>query len=223
VFNFDVATNLPDLGSNLGFSFHDYCLIGVIGGAPAACPEAEGLVFDNADAHAESTGDSLLLSEFGATDDLETLDRITGYADDHMVSWQEWHYCGCDDPTTSGPGDLQALVKDPAEPPTGDNVFRDKLEALARPYPQVIAGTPERFSFDPASKRFEFAYSPRRVGGDGRFRSGRTLVFLPKIQYPGGYRAKVRGGSIEGASKGRRLVLRAGRGSDRVALTVTPR
>jgi endoglycosylceramidase len=223
LFNFDVATNLPDLGSNLGFSFHDYCLTGVIQGAPAGCPEAEGLVFDNADARAESTGDSLLLSEFGATDDLDTLNRITGYADQHMVSWQEWHYCGCEDPTTSGPGDLQALVKDPAQPPTGANVFRDKLEALARPYPQVIAGTPERYSFDPASKRFELAYSTRRADGDGSFRRGRTLVFLPQIQYPDGYVTKVRGGAIEGSSKGRRLVLRPGGGSKRVSLTVTKR
>jgi endoglycosylceramidase len=223
LFNFDVATNLPDLGSNLGFSFHDYCLTGVIQGAPAGCPEAEGLVFDNADAHAERRGDSLLLSEFGATDDLETLQRITGFADEHMVSWQEWHYCGCDDPTTSGPGDVQALVKDPSLPPTGENVFRDKLEALARPYPQVVAGTPERFAFDPATKRFGLAYTPRRADGHGRFRRGRTLVFLPRIQYPDGYRVRVEGGSIEGGSRGRRLVLRADRRSSRVTLTVTPR
>ena len=60
-----------------------------------------------------------------------------------MVSWQEWHYCGCDDPTTSGPGDTQALVKDPSKPPRGSNVFRDKLKALARPYPAGDRGYPD--------------------------------------------------------------------------------
>ena len=222
LFNFGVATNLPDLGSNLGFSFHDYCLTGVIQGAPAGCPEAEGLVFDNADDRAERTGDSLLLSEFGATRDLETLERITGYADEHMVSWQEWHYCGCDDPTTSGPGDVQALVKDPGAPPRGDNVFRDKLAALARPYPQVVAGTPQRFSFDPGSKRFELAYTRRRASGSGRFRRGRTVVFLPRIQYPHGYRAQI-DGAVDVSGRGQRLILRPDRGTRRVALTVAPR
>ena len=43
-------------------------------------------------------------------------------AEEHMVSWQEWHYCDCADPTTSGPGQHQSLVLDPASPPRGDNV-----------------------------------------------------------------------------------------------------
>ena len=115
LFNFDADTTLPDLGSrNLGFSFHDYCFLGLVGGAPSTCPAAERQVFDNADARAKKTANPPLLSEYGATDDIPTLERIAGFADQHMVSWQEWHYCGCDDPTTSGPGDTQALVKDPS-------------------------------------------------------------------------------------------------------------
>ena len=38
----------------------------------------EGSIFDNADARAAKTGDSLMLSEFGATDDTSTLERIAG-------------------------------------------------------------------------------------------------------------------------------------------------
>ena len=64
----------------------------------------------------EETGDVPFLTEFGATDDLETIGRIVRLADDHMTSWQYWHYCACDDPTTSGPG-VQALVLDAAQPP----------------------------------------------------------------------------------------------------------
>jgi endoglycosylceramidase len=222
LFNFGVDTHLPDLGSNLGFSFHVYCLTGVIQGAPATCEQAEALPFDNADARAHRTGDSLMLSEFGATDDIETLRRVTGYADDHMVSWQEWHYCGCADPTTSGPGDLQALVRDPKQPPRGSNVFRDKLRALARPYPQLIAGTPRAWSFDPDTRRFDFTFIPRRAGGKGRFHGGRTVVFLPRIQYPGGYRVRAYGAASV-RTGGRRLVVAARRGADRVRLVVRPR
>lgn len=223
LFNFGVDTNLPDLGPNLGFSFHDYCLTGLIAGGPETCEEAEALPFDNAGAYAGRTGDAPILSEFGATTDLATLERVARFADDHMVSWQEWHYCGCDDPTTTGPGDTQALVRDPARPPQGDNVFTDKLAALARPYPQLIAGTPRSWSFDPGDRSFEFAYTPRRARGGGRFRRGTSLIFLPAIQYPRGYRVEVAGARVVSARGSKRLLLRADRGATRVELRVTAR
>lgn len=223
LFNFGVETNLPDLGRNLGFSFHDYCLTGLIAGTPPTCEGVEALAFDNADAYSERTGDSLILSEFGATQDIATLERIARYADEHMVSWQEWHYCGCDDPTTSGPGEIQALVKDPERPPRGANVFTAKLAALARPYPQLVAGTPKRWSFDPESRGFELTYSARRVSGSGRFRRGTSLVFLPAIQYPRGYRVAVDGATVTSDRNAKRLLLRAKRGAARVELRVTAR
>jgi endoglycosylceramidase len=222
LFNFDVDSRLPDLGSrNLGFSFHDYCFLGLVGGAPSNCPAAEQQVFDNADARARKTGDAPLLSEYGATDDIPTLQRIAGFADRHMVSWQEWHYCGCADPTTSGPGDMQALVKDPAERPRGSNVFRDKLKALARPYPQAIAGTPVRFSFDPTSRRFELVYTTRRATGRGSFDGGVSTVFLPHIQYPDGYRVQVQGGSLASGAGSHRLFITAKPDARRVVVTIT--
>jgi endoglycosylceramidase len=223
LFNFDVDTRLPDLGSHgLGLSFHDYCLVGLVSGAPSNCPAAENQVFDNADARAKATGNALLLSEFGATDDVATLERITRFADRHMVSWQEWHYCGCDDPTTSGPGDVQALVKDPSRRPRGGNVFRDKLKALARPYPQAIAGTPLSYSFDPATRRFELVYTRRRASGHGAFRRGVSSVFLPRIQYPDGHAAEVSGGSLDHPAGSRRLFIRANPHAARIRLTVLP-
>ncbi len=223
LFNFGAETGLPDLGRNLGFSFHDYCLAGLIAGAPPSCEQGEALPFANADAYSERTGDAPILSEFGATRDLATLERITRYADQHMVSWQEWHYCGCDDPTTSGPGDVQALVRDPARPPRGANVFGDKLAALARPYPQAVAGTPRSWSFDPAGGRFELHFSKARAAGRGRFRHGTSLVFLPPIQYPRGYRVDVTGAKVVSGRDSKRLLLRSRGRSGRVELTVTPR
>jgi endoglycosylceramidase len=224
LFNFDADTNLPDMGfTRLGMSFHDYCLVGLVSGAPSTCGAVEGAVFDNADAHSHATRDALVLSEYGATDDIPTLRRITGFADQHMVSWQEWHYCGCDDPTTSGPGDTQALVKDPSKRPRGSNVFRNKLKALARAYPQVIAGTPISFSFDPDNRHFRLVYTPRRVSGHGRFDRGVTVVFLPDVQYPNGYRVKLRGGSLVTPAGGRRLFIQAHAAASRVELSVTPR
>jgi endoglycosylceramidase len=223
LFNFDSNTNLPKLGfRRLGFSFHDYCFPGLVSGAPTTCPEADSAVFDNADAHSRGTGDALLLSEYGATDDLATLTRIADLADRHMVSWQEWHYCGCSDPTTSGPGDLQALVKDPAKPPRGANVFHEKLKALARPYPQAIAGTPIRFSFKPESRRFKLVYRTKVARARARFHRGLTEVFIPKVQYPDGYRAHAQGGSLSRAANSPGLVVRADPHAKRVKLTIRP-
>ena len=101
-----------------------------------ACDTLDELVFDNADKQAQETGDALLLSEFGATDDLSVIRRNIEGAERHMVSWQYWHYCACDDPTTSGPG-VQAVVIDANQPPTGANVKEAKLDVLARAYPQA--------------------------------------------------------------------------------------
>lgn len=222
LFNFGADTGLPDLGRNLGFSFHVYCSTALVPGADT-CEEAEAIPFTNADAYSRRTGDALVLSEFGATEDIATLERVTRYADEHMTSWQEWHYCGCDDPTTSGPGDVQALVKDPAQPPSGGNVFRDKLAALARPYPQLVAGTPKPWTFDPVSKRFELNFMTTAATGTGRFNRGTSLVFLPRIQYPDGYRAKVNGATVISERGSKRLEIRSDPGARRVTLTVTAR
>src|SRR5436190_1677652 len=99
LFNTGAKTNIPALGLGpTGFSFHVYCTPGLVVGAPRDCADNESTVFANADTHSMQTGDALLLSEYGATDDLATLTRIAEDADRHMVSWQEWHYCGCRDP-----------------------------------------------------------------------------------------------------------------------------
>ncbi len=169
------------------------------------------------------TGSALLLSEFGATDDVDELTRIANLADRHRVSWQEWHYCGCSDPTTSGPGDVQALVKDPAKPPRGANVFLGKLRALARPYPQAIAGTPLGFHFAPDTRRFGLAYTTTSPGGGDTPPNPLTDVFLPRIQYPNGYVAQARGGSVTRVANGRHLIVRAKPAAKVVAVTVTPR
>lgn len=226
IFNFGSPTRVGKLADRrLGFSFHDYCLSpapGVPGGGPG-CETSERLTFQNADAHADEAGVPLLLSEFGATDDEVTLERIAGFADEFMASWQEWHYCGCDDPTTTGPGDKQAIVIDPAKPPRGDNVKQAKLRILVRPYPQAIAGTPQGFSFDRDTKRFELAYTKVKPSGKGSFRRGLTDVFIPKLHYAGGYTATVKGAKILSKPDRQHLILRSYAKAKRVSVVVTPR
>src|SRR4051812_46560242 len=159
IFNDRADTQLPTFDDKqLGMSWHNYCLVGDVsgsgGGGGSACGTEEGLVFANALKRSQATGDTQLLTEFGATDDLDTLRRISAAADDYMVGWQYWAYCGCSDPTTQGPGDTQAIVKDPAKAPEGDNLKTEKLGVLVRPYPQLVAGTPTSWKFDADAKTF---------------------------------------------------------------------
>ena len=223
-FDFSADSKLPDTGDPAaGFSFHNYCLPGAFGGPGSgpSCEPLEDMVFVNADKQAEETGDVPFLTEFGATDDLETIERLVRLADDHMTSWQYWHYCGCDDPTTAGPG-VQALVFDPDKRPHGANVNRAKLKVLARPYPRAVAGTPQDFSFDPAARRFELTYSTAAPAGGKLARRLLTEVFIPKIQYPDGYRTKVDGAAVVSEPDAKVLKLqRTGTGD--VTLVLKPR
>jgi endoglycosylceramidase len=207
----------PD--SNVGFNFHDYCPAGT---ADPPCGALEQAVVDNAAQRAAANGDPALLSEFGATDDLPTIGRMVDRSDRAMISWMWWHYCGCADPTTSGPGDTQALVHDPKRPPRGSNVFHAKLAALDRPYPQAVAGTPRSFFYDAATNRFTLRYSTRAPGGR-LDRGAETVVYVPRVHYPHGYRAIVDGASVKRTSRrSRYLRLRNRPGARTVSLEISP-
>ncbi|MEA2470874.1 MAG: endoglycosylceramidase [Thermoleophilaceae bacterium] len=211
LFNNGADTQLADFrDKHAGMSFHDYCLASNEGGSSysQACQASDDLVMSNADKRAAATGDALLMSEWGATDDRASLLGPLALADKHMMSWQEWHYCGCNDPTTTGSGDKQAIVLDPAKPPTGSNLKTSTLDVITRPYPQLVSGTPTSWSFDPDSKKFAFSYSTARAGdASKRFGAGAvSAVVVPKRQYPKGYAADVRGGAI--VSKPGALLLR---------------
>jgi endoglycosylceramidase len=142
-------------------------------------------------------------------------------ADRDMVGWQEWHYCGCDDPTTTGPGDTQAIVIDPAKPPTGDNLKTAKLAILSRPYPRAVAGTPQSYGFDAASGTFNLAYTTARADGQSTFTAGaETLAVLPARQYPQGYAVTVHGAMIASAPGEMVLRLLACDGATQVTVSV---
>src|SRR5205807_8224498 len=201
IFNDGADTNVGPVGDRrAAMSFHDYCLTSDSGGPTLSCDQFDDLVFQHADAHAASSGDALLMTEFGATGDPTVLTAMTDRADRFMVGWQEWHYCGCDDPTTSGPGTKQAIVFDPSRPPTGANVDNAKLDLLARPHPRAVAGTPTSFGFDGTRKVFTLAYTTARAEGHGSFPAGaETEISVPARQYPGGYSVAVQGGRVVSA------------------------
>jgi endoglycosylceramidase len=211
LFNQGAGTMVGALGDpNVGFSFHDYCLAAEQPGSDTACAKSDDLVFQHALDHVAATKEALMLTEFGATDAPSVLGPMLQRADRNMVSWLEWHYCGCSDPTTSGPGDKQAIVLDPAKPPSGANLKAVTLDQLVRPYPQVVAGTPESWSYDAGTFKARWLAT-----------KGVSELAIPKRAYPTGYAAQVQGGSITSPKGAAVLRVRACSGVPEVAVTVT--
>jgi endoglycosylceramidase len=206
-----------------GLSFHVYCAAAL--GAPetapsrAACDFAEHRAMDDGVQQATSAGDALLLTEFGATTDTEELGSVTSYADAHGIPWLEWAYCACDDPT--GAGDNEALVYDPRRPPAGKNVNHTTLKWLDEPYPLRVAGTPKRYSFDPAKRRFQMRYSPSSPV-TGRRSHAKTVIYPSPIHYPHGYRVVTNGAGVV-SHRRHRLVVKNVDHTKFVTVTITPR
>src|SRR5512144_930128 len=148
-FNDGIPTYVAPEGRRLAFSFHDYCGTSAMADSYGPeCDVVDGRTFANAEAQAADHEVAPMLTEFGATDDPATLHGVVDLAMRHRMGWQFWAYCGCEDPTTTGPGDKQALVADPAKPPQGSNLDMGKLRALAVPHPLRVAGTPVAYHFD---------------------------------------------------------------------------
>ena len=225
LFNNGAQTHVAPTGDRLGFSFHDYCLTAEAdaeGAGQQACDTFDDLVFQNAVQHGTDTWHPPLLTEFGATTDRTTLTTMVDRAAAHRIGWQYWAYCGCDDPTTTGPGATQALVLDPSRPPKGDNVDRHKLTAIVVPHPTAVSGVPTAYSFDRRSRVFAASWSTGRAAG-GRFGAGaRTTLSVPRLVYPDGYRVAVTGGRVVSAPGARILVVAQDRGAAKVRLVVRP-
>jgi endoglycosylceramidase len=215
LFAWGVPAGLPRFDDRqAGMSFHNYCVPGL------ACDP--NLPLENADHRSATTGDALLLTEFGGEYLDDIMKAIVG-ADAHLMSWMVWAYCGCGDPTGSTPPEAEGLVKDVTQTPAGANVDAQKLPALVRPYPQVVAGTPTQLRFDPQSKTFTLTYSTRRPDGTGSFGSGAcTRVFVPQLHYPTGYNVDVKGATVVSRRGSGSLLLSGSRGAGEVTVRITP-
>jgi endoglycosylceramidase len=223
-FNQGVPTSMkPPADPNLGFAFHDYPLCGIAddlaNGASApsppyeTCAPLDSKVMDNAEAHSAATGSALLQTEFGATMDQSRIGHQLDVFDQHMMPWMFWSYTRYVDPDRPD----GSLV-----PATPGNVNNGMLRTLTRPYPQLVSGTPSGWKFDASTRTFALHYSPGRADGRGAFAPGsETDISVPAIQYPGGYRATVTGGSVSSDPNAPVLRVLAG-GTRPVTVTVVP-
>lgn len=204
----------------VGFSFHVYACLSVPGSVSTeACRPLEQQVFTKAETQSATYGHGLLLTEFGATDDLGLLHRITELADADMVGWQYWAWWNRD-PCCTRPE--EGIIDDPANPPTPAHLDEPKLDALVRPYPRAIAGTPTGWSWDRGARRFVLAYVPTPV--DGALAPGAvTEVWIPQRHFPNGYDVvDLRGGVVTSAADAERLEVATSPGATSVSFAVVP-
>ncbi len=215
----DVA--IPDLEDpNVGFSFHVYCLGALFGGSQTGapeqvnCPLGEDRPFERAEAQSARTGDALLMTEYGATDDLDTITRDVEASDAHLMSWQYWSYFGLD---PSGERSAEGIIIDPRKPPRPGNLKQPKLGVLVRPYPRAVAGTPTFWRFDADGRSFVFRFTT-----DPRIRVP-TEIFIPARHYPRGYRLAVEGPARVVSAPNAPLLLLRSTGAGVVTVTLSPR
>ena len=214
LFNFGIPTFVnPPADPRRGFAFHDYTICQTI---PSLCGPAtdDAAVVSNAVAHTAETGDAMLETEFGATNDTSQLSEQVGLYDQNMIPWMFWAY---NNEIVGVTGDGTLL------PPTGDNVQWPTVDVLASPYPQLVSGTPISWGFDQPSETFTAQYSTKSAAGVGRFQPGSVTEFVvPAVQYPNGYGVAVTGGAVLSDAGAPLLKVAACPGASTVSVTVTP-
>jgi len=179
LFNYGTATTTvarPDGDPETGMAFHQY----------ASNPADAAQVLRNAVAWSTSTGGALLATEWGATTTGPSITAQAAQFDAELLPWIYWSF------------DV-SMVKNIALPPTGSNVVTSTVDAVVRPYPAVIAGTPESISYDATTHDFTATWSNREP--DGRVAPAGTISSLqmPKLDYPNGYTVSVTGAAVTSA------------------------
>jgi len=230
-----ISTGAPASGytavpgeQQLGYSFHYYCplntlgnslQLGLLDGLPVGledtCDSFGNATFTEARAQAEKMQAVELLTEFGATDDLQVIRDVVAEADENLVGWQYWQYKNFNDPTTESQGSgSQSLFADDTDLTTAK---LDKLRLLSRSYPQATAGIPLALSFDPDTAAFQYRYTPRALGVP-------TEIFIPvALHYPNGYSVTVSGARQISAADAPLLLLENLDGATEVSVSVVPR
>jgi hypothetical protein len=167
-----------------------------LGGVPTLMGEI-GIPFDLDDKRAYRTGDFRSQSK--------ALDRSMQALEANLLSATLWDYTS---DNTNAHGDLwndedfsifsRDQQADPADPDSGGRA----LDALLRPYPQAVAGEPLAMTFDFQTGVFMFSFAHDSEVAEP------TILYVPRVQYPGGCRIAVSDGEAEYQSEEQRVVYR---------------
>lgn len=199
LFNFGSAdTSLPGRGSRNVLSTHVY----------ATSEAGDGSVMDRTVAAAVRDGAALLVTEWGAVNDTPTINRTADQFDGRLVPWLYWSYNG-------------HIVTDSHRPLVAPNLNESVLDALTRPYPTLVNGTPTRLRFDTATGTLQFSYTALRPDGRRAPPGLETVIAVPRRRYPHGYTVRVTGAKVTSAACAPKLTLRNDPHATTVAVTIT--
>ncbi len=151
-----------------------------------------------------------LATEFGASPDPATIERISGTIEHGLVPWMFWSYD-------------ENMVPDLTMAPGGANIHTGVLRALTRPYAAATNGTPKAWNYDTAAGVVQFTYATR--GPDGRRASllADTVLEVPVRAFPKGYRVRVTGAHVVSHANASRLLLRNRLGANSVTVRIERR
>ncbi len=200
LFNFGQGrTNIARPGGDdaAGLGFHIYPL----------SPDAEGSVIANAVAWSEQAHGALLAGEWGATTDPAQITREADKLDAAMIPWAFWSY--------------DTLIRNLADPPAGLTLNAAAAQAIIRPHPLALAGTPTDVRYDATTRSLAVAWSNTMPGGRP-FPPGVVSSFqLPVSVYPAGYTVSTNG-TVTSAPNAPLLTIVALPGATTTTVGVTP-
>lgn len=200
LFNFgEAATTLPGTGSPNALSTHAYAL----------APEGNAAVMDHSVDAATRDGAPLLVTEWGATTDTAAIATTTDQFDARLVPWLYWSYNGL-------------VVKNSRQPLVAGNVNFTVLDALTRPYPTVVNGTPTSLQYDAGTQTLDFRYVADRPDGRGAPPGLSTVIAAPQRDYPSGYSVTATGARVTSEPCASQLTLRNEPGATTVTVRVAP-
>ncbi len=222
------ATSLPapiDNDPDLGFTFHYYdrsCDLTANPSTHAAqaaqdakCNPAEQAALKAGITYAARAGAAVDLGEFGDSENYTDDANMVDLATEDFLSWTYWEYYKTKASTSPG------LLIDDNKAGSTTNVRAGLLNALVVPYPEEIAGTPGTYTLDRADWVMHLRYSTASVDPKMACTGAATEVFVPRRDYPHGYRVRVTGGRVVSPPTWPWVEVVANRGARQVSLTVS--
>jgi endoglycosylceramidase len=181
-----------------GLSFHMY----------TTKPAQEPAVLANASTWSGQTGGALLNTEFGATADPATIDRMVGEMDHALLPWIWWSY--------------DALVPDMTKPPAGANLASAAAAELIRPHPVAVAGTPRALNFNPRTRVLQVSWSTTGPSRKRYSAATVSVIEIPTAVYAKGYSVRVTGGHVTSAANAGRLTITNSPAASTVTVQLQP-
>jgi hypothetical protein len=127
----------------------------------------------------------------------QALDRSMRAVEDNLMNATIWNYTSDNDNARGDQWngeDFSIFSRDQQEDRAVINSGGRALRALLRPYPKATAGEPIRISFSMKNRVFEYAFRHDQAG------EAPTEIYVPRFQYPDGYRVRVSDGRWESDS-----------------------